>query len=201
MIRSRKNTLAGHFPPERYPQDGDPCISHRTSAYLIYMRDILPASILIFILVFSGCSSPESTRESRTTANERDAAPDTMTRIDTVVVKAPPSIKPNASFVSAFVDTVIPIDDIHYTIRVQLTTAHQEGNFESLAEPGQRLELTPMLRNVGDDSLFWTDEQNLKFFQLRKTGYGDSFIGIISLRSNSGWVIERLEAVIFGEIR
>ncbi len=142
-------------------------------------------SFLLFLLVchYPGCVSSDS-------SGKKDAPPPAETAGSPASPAGQPAaVKANSTIVTATVDSVVVLDDVHYKMAIHTTSAEAAGELSSLAEKGQSMVVTPeyVLTEEGKEDP--ASDRNRKLLSLRAAKPGQIIRGLVSLRQDGKWVL------------
>jgi hypothetical protein len=119
----------------------------------------------------------------------KDGSSDSSTAVQSSSIHTPTAIKPNMSLIGAVITDIILVDEFNFRIGVELRTAVPDGQFESLAEPGQSLRLVPQFRMSDGGMIDRDDERNKRLLEIRSRGAGDFLFGKITLGQDHVWYL------------
>lgn len=135
-------------------------------------------------LIFSfllGCSS--SKQSNQTHQGPKDSSQ----------IAPPAAIKDNLSLIGAVITAIDTFEEYQYHLHIDLRTAVPEGSLESIAEPGQQLEVVPAYRLNEQGKIDMEDKRNQRLTQVRSKKVGDFLFGKISLQGNGIWYLHDRE--------
>ena len=141
------------------------------------------ASVAVCVLLAVGCSCDKAQKSG-------SAASDTSQHGDQIPDKKDAAIKSNAMAVTAVVESVAVLDDVHYRVfvRVISTDSRTEG-MEAVADSGRHMVLSPEYALDGEGDWDRTSERNKRLLTLLSARPGDRIAGKLSLLKDKGWVI------------
>lgn len=145
------------------------------------------------VAISLGCKSSKDVKQEETRTSD---VKDTLREELPVVPSSPqPSaIKPNVTFIGAYIDSVHLLEGFNYRLFILVQTAIPVGGMESILEPGQHISAMPayVVNEAGVIDI--TNERNKKLLELRSAKAGDVFLGQVSLTDKHGWVVTEVEA-------
>ena len=151
------------------------------------MIRILQFGFVCTVIIGVACHSTETTKQ---TVSPGGVSIKPLTEAN---MSSPTTIKPNASLVTAVIDSLILIDDLQYRIAVRINSSTSVAGMATLAEPGQRTVLSPQYLLDNNKSIETTSDRNKKLLTLRSSKPGDTFHGKISLVEEGKWVLVEVE--------
>jgi hypothetical protein len=131
---------------------------------------------LVLFLVFS-CSTSKYDGQRNTPEAHLDTPP------------PPSTIKPNITLIGAVITAINFIDDLQYTLEIELRTAIPERQSESYAEPGQHLQVVPSYQRNELGVVDTNDARNRRLLEVRSKGIGDFLFGKITLSNDWKWYL------------
>lgn len=99
------------------------------------------------------------------------------------------TIKDNFSLIGAVISAIDTLSEFQYTLHIHLQTALPAGSLESLAEPGQQLEVIPLYHRDESGKIDWNDVRNKRLVEVCSKKEGDFLLGKISLGKNGKWYL------------
>ena len=151
------------------------------------MMKILLFGFVSSAIIGIGCHSPETMKQTASSGGGT-----TKPRAE-AQESSPTIIKPNASLISAVIESLVIIDDLQYRIAVRINSSTSVAGMATLAEPGQQTVLSPQYLFSNDKSIETTSDRNKKLMTLRSAKPGDTFRGKISLSGEGKWVLVEVE--------
>lgn len=160
------------------------------------MRAIIISSVIPMAIFIADCRSSEHGRKS---PPDSSAAVQNASESTKVAVPhqtgAQTTIKQNSSFVTAVIDSIIPVDEFRYRLYATVLTVEARGAMENLAESNQKLELRPEYTLNDRGVVDTNDERNKSILRLRSAHPGETFSGKVSLTVPGGWIITLVEKI------
>ncbi len=139
--------------------------------------------ICVVLGVLAGCSRPAMNRTTPspdTTASVPPPPPPPTTA-------APAAWKENSSLIGAALVEIRLVDPYRYVLTLDLRTVLPAGSGESLAEPGQRVEVVPDYVTGPDGGISLEHERNQRLYEVRKRKAGEPVMGKITLGADGVW--------------
>jgi hypothetical protein len=144
------------------------------------MRAVFP--FLIVALVW-GCSPPPARETSSSADSIRSAPPPPPAQTQ------PAAIKENASIIGAVIIATSAVDSLHWTMTLEIRTALPKGGGASLAEPGQRITVTPAYLEGEGGTVSLEVPRNRRLQELRSRKVGEAVLGTVTLRDDGIWYL------------
>jgi hypothetical protein len=141
------------------------------------------ASAAVCILLAAGCSSDKAQKSG-------SASTDTSQHGDQLSGMNGAAIKSNAMAVTAVVESVAVIDDVHYRLFVRIISSDSRAEgMETVADSSRRMVLSPEYVLDEQGKCDRSNERNNRLVTLLSAKSGDRITGKISLLQDKGWVI------------
>ena len=151
------------------------------------MKFIILPSFILLLVFLNSCGSTASSAKMETVQDS----------VQKPTPVQPTTIKPNGSFVSVIVDSIILLDGYNYSVYGKIISALDQPGMIGFAVPDQVITLTPEYFLDSSGSIALTHERNIKLLKFRDTKPGDGFMGNISLQEKKGWVITSILDFIY----
>lgn len=152
------------------------------------MRPILPVLLILLGLLLESCCSCNSTK-CETGEVGGSAETSSLPKLT-----QPAAIKQNVSLIEAVIDSVIHIDDTRFTLSLTVRSTREiEEDLPSLAEPGQKITVTPEFLPGGEKEIDLKDDRNRRLLALRSATSGTLVRGRVSLIAPGRWILADIE--------